>query len=618
MHSSFWTSLSILLLGSILAGCQASGDYSIRNFGAKGDGLTLDTPAVNAAIAAASDGGGGTVVVPAGDYLCYSIHLKSNVTIYLDHGATIIAAGSSQNGEYDLAEPNEFDHYQDYGHTHWHNSLFWGEGIHDVSIIGPGEIYGRGLSRGTGSPTQPDTRPAALRETGAIADSAGRNRATGAKSDEPEDNLPALYNYDDRAAPATGLPGGFTPGTTQSAGDTGYPSIRDSLADGIGNKTISMKWCHNVVLRDFSILQGGHFGLLLTAVDNLTIDNLKIDTNRDGMDIDCCQNVRVSNCSVNSPQDDGICLKSSFGLGVVRPCENVTITNCYVTGGYVVGAMLDGTFRKHLTDYAPGLGGAFPPPPPSTQPAGNAGPVPVPPRRPPSGPGRTGRIKFGTESNGGFINITISNCVFDDCQGLAIESVDGGPIEDVTIDNITMRNIVATPIFIRLGNRARGPFAPIAKVSRINISNIICENVASRYACIISGIPGGDIEDLHMSNIRITYPGDRVPVDATTRPAENEKNYPEPTMFKAVPGYGFYIRHVKNLEMDNIELSTVKDDLRPPFFLDSVDGAEFFHVKAEHAAGVPMFHLSNVTNFQVRQSVGIADTARDSATDEGI
>ena len=86
------------------------------------------------------------------------------------------------------------------------------------------------------------------------------------------------------------------------------------------------------MLRDFSILHGGHFGILATGVDNLTIDNLKIDTNRDGMDIDCCRNVRVSNCSVNSPWDDGICLKSSFALGYARATEMVTITNCLVGG----------------------------------------------------------------------------------------------------------------------------------------------------------------------------------------------------------------------------------------------------------------------------------------------
>jgi polygalacturonase len=599
----------LVLLGSLLCGCQVSGRYNVRNFGATGDGVTLDTPAINAAIAAANAGGGGTVQIPSGTYLCYSIHLRSNITIHLDQGATIVAAGSLYKGEYDPPEPNEFDHFEDFGHSHWHNSLIWGEYLHDVTIEGPGMIYGKGLSRGQPPPsTQP--APAETPDQRATSEQRDRDELARRAALPPEDTLPSLYDYDDRADAAPTV----IPGTTQPSADQTYPNPRDTLPAGIGNKTIAMEWCHNVVLRDFSILQGGHFGLLLTAVDNLDIDNLKIDTNRDGMDIDCCQNARIVNCEVNSPSDDGICLKSSYGLGVVRPCENISISDCYVTGGYVVGGLIDGTFRKLTSDYAPGFGGA---PKAATQPT----PPRTPGSRPPlprvlTGPGRTGRIKFGTESNGGFINIAITNCVFDDCQGLAIESVDGGPIEDVTIDNITMRKIVSVPIFIRLGNRARGPFAPPAIIRRINISNIVCEDLASRYACIISGIPGHDIEDVRISNVRITYPGDHRDLDATTRPAELERGYPEPTMFHAMPAYGFYIRHVKNIELDNVNVSTASGDVRPPFYLDDVDGADFVNIKAPHADGVPMFHFTGVKNFTIRQSIGVPDAARDSV-DEG-
>ena len=95
----------------------------------------------------------------------------------------------------------------------------------------------------------------------------------------------------------------------------------------------------NVILKDFTILYGGHFGILATGVDNLTIDNIKMDTNRDGMDIDGCQNVRISNCSVNSPYDDAICLKSSYALGYAKATQNVTITNCQVSG-YDLGTFM--------------------------------------------------------------------------------------------------------------------------------------------------------------------------------------------------------------------------------------------------------------------------------------
>ena len=331
---------------------SSGGMFDVRKFGAVADGKTIDSPAINKAIEAAAASGGGTVYFPAGVYASYSIRLKSNIVLYLEQGATILAANTSLTGTtsgYDPAEPNDpWESYQDYGHNHWHNSLIWGEGINNFAIVGTGLIWGKGLSRG------------------------------GSDKEKPKAETP-----------------------------------------GAGNKAIALKNCHNVLLRDFSILEGGHFGILATGVDNLTIDNLKIDTNRDGMDIDCCKNVRVSNCSVNSPWDDGICPKSSFALGYARATENVTITNCYVTGDYQLGTMLDGTYKRWEPDFKV-----------------------VP----------TGRIKCGTESNGGFKNITISNCVFESCRGFALESVDGALLEDITFTGVTMRDIRNSPIFLRLGN----------------------------------------------------------------------------------------------------------------------------------------------------------------------
>jgi polygalacturonase len=120
--------------------------FNVMSFGATADGKTLDTPAVNRAIAVAAATGGGTVDFPAGFYLCHSIRLKSFVTLHLEPGATIVAAPA---GGYDAAEPNApFESYQDFGHNHWHNSLIWAEGVRDVAICRPGLICGRGLSRG--------------------------------------------------------------------------------------------------------------------------------------------------------------------------------------------------------------------------------------------------------------------------------------------------------------------------------------------------------------------------------------------------------------------------------------------------------------------------------------
>ena len=310
--------------------------FDITKYGAVGDGTTLNSAAINKAIGAASAAGGGTVYFPAGTWLSGSIHLKSNVTLYLEQGSTILATSDAQ--AYDEPEPNQWDKYQDFGHSHFHNSLIWGEELENVAILGTGRIYGKGLTRSERQPR-------------------------------------------------------------------------------LGNKAISLKLCRNITIKDISILQGGWFAILATGVDNMTLENLKIDTNRDGMDIDSCRNVHVSNCSVNSPYDDGICLKADYALGFFRDVENVTVTNSLVTG-YDTGTFLDGTYQKKLFDK-------------------------------PNSAGPTGRIKFGTESSGGFKNITISNSVFDHCRGLALETVDGGHLENVTISNVTMRDIANSPIFMQ-------------------------------------------------------------------------------------------------------------------------------------------------------------------------
>ncbi len=106
--------------------------FDIRSYGAVGDGKTLATAAINAAIEAATAAGGGTVYLPGGTWLSFSIHLRSNVELHLAQGCHLVAANSPlpgqtigyMGGRYDAAEPNmAWDAYQDYGHNHWHNSL---------------------------------------------------------------------------------------------------------------------------------------------------------------------------------------------------------------------------------------------------------------------------------------------------------------------------------------------------------------------------------------------------------------------------------------------------------------------------------------------------------------
>jgi polygalacturonase len=489
--------------------------FSVRDFGAAGDGKNLDTTPVNRAIEAAAAAGGGQVVFPPGIYKCFSLRLKSRVDLYLSEGCTLLAADSPLPGEttgeaggtYDAAEPKtSYDAYQDYGHNHWHNSLLWGENLENLGITGPGLIWGKGLSNGRGN-----------------------------------ENL-------------------------------GYRFVAEQ--SGVGNKAIALKNCRNVIFRDFSILKGGHFGLLLTGVDNVTIDNLKIDTDRDGMDIDCCQNVRVSNCTVNSPWDDGICPKSSFALGYARPTRNVTITNCLVTGCYKLGSVLDGTFQKFAAeDHAY----------------------------------HTGRIKCGTESNGGFINITISNCVFEGCHGLALESEDGALLEDIAITNITMRDIVSCPIFMRLGSRLRGPAESthVGTLRRVLLSNLTCYNSASKLSSIISGIPGYAIEDVKLSNIYVQHRGGGDAAMAEIQPPEAETKYPDPDMFGAMPAHGFFLRHLRGLEMSHTEIQPARPDARPAIKLVDVHRADFFAITAPSTP--PAFAMQASSDIRILMSRAASD-----------
>jgi len=353
-------------------------------------------------------------------------------------------------------------------------------------------------------------------------------------------------------------------------GDFNVPSTQ-----GGGNKAIALKNCHNVLLRDFSVLEGGWFALLATGVDNLTIDNVLVDTNRDGFDIDCCRNVRISKCTVNSPWDDGICPKSSYALGYARATENVTISDCYVTGNYEMGSVLDGTWRPWMA--------------PATE-------------------RRTGRIKCGTESNGGFKNIAITNCVFDQCSGIALESMDGALCEDITITGIAMRGTYNCPLFMRLGRRMRGPAGvPVGTLKRVIVTNITSYN-SSLLPSIIAGVPDHPIEDVKIDDVLFHQVGGGSAELARRQPPEQETSYPDPNMFGDLPANGFFIRHARNVEMSNVEIQTATADARPAFWMQDVVGADLFRLRLPSGA---RFALDGVSQFRSFGSRGMADVSFD-------
>jgi polygalacturonase len=512
--------------------------FDVRAFGAVGDGVAIDSPAINAAIEAASAAGGGTVVLPAGRYLSFSIRLKSRITLVIGAGATLLAADPADGkGRYDAPEPNEWDAYQDFGHSHWQNSLVWGIGLEDVTILGPGRIDGKGLTRRGPGPRRPEKQG----DQPVTLDGArGANRALA------------------------------------EAGRAARPGDEFAAMDGLGNKAIALKNCRRVTIRDLTIYRAGHFGILPTGVDDFTIDNVRIDTQRDGINLDACRNVRVSNVAINAPNDDALVLKSSYALGAARPTENVTITNS-VFSGYDLGTMLDGTYGTTMVTA-------------------------------PDKDGPNGRIKFGTESNGGFRNVTISNVTFVRSRGIALETVDGGALEDVTITNVTMRDVTTAPLFIRLGGRGRGPGTPpVATVRRVRIANVIATGVDPRFPILLAGLPGHPIEDVELSDIRVSYRGGGTAAEAAREPDEMENAYPEPSMFGVLPAYGLFARHVRGLRVRDVSFSFEVAEQRPAIALRDVDGARFDTVVAKQTPGVPTWSLRDVRAFDAFRSTAAPD-----------
>jgi len=491
----------LILLLSITAIANAqnrvnTGFYNVRDFGALGNGKHLDQGAINKAIAYCAQKGGGTVYMPAGNYLCGSIHLKSNINLFIDAGAVITGAPAGSKA-YDEAEAFPDTAYQDGGHTYFHNSLIWGENLSNVSITGHGRINGGGLTR--------------------------------------EDHEK----------------GGVVTGG----------------AIGTGDKAIALKLCTNVLIRDITIFHGGHFAILVTGCNMVTLDNLTIDSNRDGIDIDCCKNTMVSNCRVNTPNDDGICPKSSYALNKPVLTENLVITNCEVSG-YKEGTLLDGTMIPAKIGWA------------------------------------AGRIKFGTESNGGFRNCAVSNCTFRSCNGLALEEVDGGLMDNIIVSNITMMNTKYYPIYVALGARNRGPKATthMGTVKNILISNIQVTNADSLSGIQLTGSPGYLMENIRLQNIYVQYKGGGTRAQGEKQFPELDKGYPEPFLLGMNPSYGLFARHINGLQLDNIAFSTKAPDERPAIIASDVHGLEINGFRSPEPLAGKAFKFEAVDKLKIENS----------------
>ena len=306
-------------------------------------------------------------------------------------------------------------------------------------------------------------------------------------------------------------------------------NCRDVLVDGITLRG-SVMWMQHYLACERVRIHG------------VTVSNFGCHCN-DSLDIDGCRDFVVSDCNFASG-DDALCLKSTSG----RPCENVMIANCRL--------------RSHC----------------------NA-------------------LKMGTESVGGFRNITITNCVISSpppsakliggdprgLAGIALEIVDGGTLQGVTVSNVTIDG-VTTPIFLRLGNRARAMAEDLPKPGVGAFRNVLLNNIiatrAGRIACSITGVPGHHIENVCLSNIQITCEGGGTTDEAAKAVPECEAHYPECRMFGGVlPAYGFYCRHVVGLKFRDVQLRTGQPDLRHVIVCDDVRDLVLDGVDASPAAG---------------------------------
>jgi hypothetical protein len=421
---------------------------NVIEFGATGNGIEDDTPSIQDAIDSCHQSGGGTVYFPAGTYLSGSIHLKSNIALFLDHGATLLASPDDQ--DFDPYEELGFENDADHETSFFHFSFIWGEDVERIAILGTGIIDGNRSKRG-------------------------------------------------------------------------------------GPKPIALKRCKSVTIKDVTILNAPNYAISMLGTDYVNIDGVTILNGYcDGIDPDCCRHVRISNCHIES-WDDAIVPKSSFSLGHLRPTEYLTITNCQLASNC------------------------------------NA-------------------FKLGTESGGDFKYITLSNCIMFNrsfgrppTSGISLESVDGAHIDGITINNISMNN-VRVPIFLRLGNRGRDMEQPIpGSLKNVIISNITA--TAAEKTCPLTGIPGYNIENITLQNIKITFKGGGTSEQTKIDVPELIEKYPSATMFPELPAYGFYMRHVSDIKLRDIHLSLASPDLRHALFCEDVDNIEIDSFNAGFTKG---------------------------------
>jgi polygalacturonase len=271
-------------------------------------------------------------------------------------------------------------------------------------------------------------------------------------------------------------------------------------------------------------------------IHGLTIKNPTNGPNTDGIDMNGCQNVLISNCLVDT-WDDAICIKSENAYGSEpRLNKNIVVTNCTLT------TCCNG-------------------------------------------------FKLGTGSEGGFENITFSNStVRNDAvsfrerviSGIALEVVDGGWIDGVIVSGIQMER-ARTPIFIRLGNRKRTRDYPQHGIRNVNIENV--QATEALLASSITGLPGMEVREVTLSHLRVDNVLPSRPEWVGREIPEKESAYPEARMFGMLPASGLYVRHVRDLRLDDVVFSATSGEARPTVIFDDVIGAHLTGLKSTPVRG---------------------------------
>ncbi|NNE13636.1 MAG: glycoside hydrolase family 28 protein [Saprospiraceae bacterium] len=463
-RNRFWISIILLVLFSFSAEAK---DHNIVDYGAKPDGVTLNTSAIQKAIDQAHLEKGGRVIVPTGHFLTGSFTLKSNVELHLTSDAVLLSS-------------THFEHHKVVEGS-YQRSIIMSSYQDNISITGSGTIDGQGL------------------ETALRTDSLFTAGVLDQKYYNHIEHRPRFY-------------------------------MRPMLI-------VFMK-CTNIVIRDIHLIDGASWIQHYDRCENLTISGITVNSdaywNNDGIDISDSKNVYLTDSHFDS-SDDGICLKSHFDDEML---ENVIIENCSVRSS-------------------------------------------------------ASAVKFGTKSLGGFKNVTIKNIkVYDTFRSaIAIESVDGGDLENILIDSLEATN-TGNAIFIKLGHREEDK--KYATLKNVTIKNVKVQVAFERpdyaynirgpalaifhniFPSSITGLPGHDIENVRLENIEITYPGRGhkgmayVPLTQLDNIPENAKIYPEFHMFGELPAWGFYVRHVNGLVMENVSLTIQNPDYRNAFILDDV------------------------------------------------